>query len=90
MKTLRKGLKLLTEVGWCRGRGKKYEGRKIVAYCAFGALNFSWPARRVVEQAAGIDSLVPWNDRRDRKKTQVIAAFKKAIAYRQKQLEAAE
>lgn len=78
---LTKAMKLI-EAGWCQGRGVAKFKDGSVAYCPVGAISRaggSEEEQRILRDVIRKPSIFAWNDRPSRRKSHVLAAFRKAI-----------
>ncbi len=82
VRVLRGAAKLLKEVGWCQRRAMKVDlSGEPIAYCMLGALQEqkanSGLAQEAVKEYLALESFVSipaWNDKKSRKKREVLDA----------------
>jgi hypothetical protein len=90
VRVLRGAAELLREVGWCQNRAVKTDGNgKAIAYCLIGALQAQKASSHLASEAVreylaskagGVRptffSIPSWNDRKGRKKREVLDALR--------------
>lgn len=83
VQVLTKAMKLI-EKGWCKGSQIVHRDGSV-SYCASWAIGqvagrgSSCGARTVLKEVIGCPCVVAWNDAPSRRKSHVLAAYKKAI-----------